>query len=165
MILAALILGTIGHFCDQNSVACPCPPAGVPTGCSWSDTGNGAWLNTIPINGWQTASVSNDTLKFFCSSLPFGTTAIVCQGTASGAVPFGDGVRCTSGALMRLATLTATGDIAIYPDVGQAPVSTRGVVPPTGGYRSYQFMFRAPAAFCTPATFNASNAIGVAWQP
>ena len=39
-----------------------------------------------------------------------------------------------------------------------------GVVPGSGAVRSYQTYYRnAAAAFCPPATFNATNAVRVTW--
>jgi hypothetical protein len=51
-----------------------------------------------------------------------------------------------------------------YPGPGDPPLSVVGGV----GFpslRMYQAYFRDPAAFCTAATFNATNAVRVNWLP
>jgi len=48
---------------------------------------------------------------------------------------------------------------------GDAPLSISGQVPPGGGVRHYQVFYRNAAGFCTSATFNLSNGVGVVWTP
>jgi hypothetical protein len=42
-------------------------------------------------------------------------------------------------------------------------LSTLGGLPANGGTRLYQAWFRDAHAFCTGATFNLTNAVGVEW--
>jgi hypothetical protein len=48
---------------------------------------------------------------------------------------------------------------------GDPRISVAGMVPPAGGQRHYQVFYRNAAAFCTPSTFNLSNAVSVTWSP
>ena len=85
-------------------------------------------------------------------------------------VAFGDGVRCIGGQLERLGVNAAPAGLARYPGVGDPSISARsaalGDPIQSGTYRYYQLYYRDPdPAFCNPApaTFNASNAVMVAW--
>jgi hypothetical protein len=82
-------------------------------------------------------------------------------------IPFGDGLRCMAGPTMRIALVHTVPGIPgrQYPQTGEACISVRGSVPPSGGYRAYQVWYRSAQAFCTPATFNMSSAVGVNWLP
>ena len=81
-------------------------------------------------------------------------------------VPLGDGVLCVGGSILRLGTMQASGGLSQYPNVGQASISVRGQIPPGGGVtRVYQARYRNSASFCTPDTFNLSNAIAIEWLP
>jgi hypothetical protein len=84
------------------------------------------------------------------------------------ASPFGDGARCIAGALKRLGVETAVAGSSGYPGPGdlgiRAKSSALGDPIASGSFRYYQVIYRdGDAGFCTSATFNASNAVMVAW--
>jgi acetyl esterase/lipase len=149
---------------DGSAAACPCgntSATGAHLGCRHSFIVGGN-LNAIGV-----ASVSNDTLILRGDSMP-SSPAVYMQGTqaqAGGAgVIFGDGLLCVGGAIKRLGPKLNTSGWSRYPDVGQTPVSIKGgAVPGTTLY--YQVWFRDPAAHCTSATWNLTNALSVAWIP
>ena len=97
---------------------------------------------------------------------------IFLQGNAVLGSPatFGDGVRCVGGQLGRIAVESAVGGAASYPGPSDPSISARslalGDLIRPGTYRYYQAYYRdQDASFCnpSPATFNASNAVMVAW--
>jgi Tol biopolymer transport system component len=154
-------------FCngDASATACPCgndAPAGTLGGCV-NSLGASARLEAL-----GEARVSLDSLRLVGTGLT-NSTAIFLQGTArenggAGTV-FGDGLSCIGGSLTRLGSRTAAVNTAEVPGgVGQL-VSVRGGCLP-GDVRQYQIYYRnASAAFCTPETFNLSNAVEVTWAP
>jgi hypothetical protein len=96
-------------------------------------------------------------------------SALYFQGTAQqsggAGVAFGDGLRCAAGTIIRLGTKTNAGGASTYPEPGDLSVSARGLVPPSGGLRTYQVWYRNAAAFCTSATFNLTNGWSLTWAP
>ncbi|MBK7875814.1 MAG: PQQ-like beta-propeller repeat protein [Planctomycetes bacterium] len=142
---------------------CPCGNSGAAgRGCANSVEPAGAAL------AWS-GDPAADSLTLDASGLPALASAGVLffQGDALDAdgVVFGDGVRCASGALVRIGAKAAPGGVASYPAAGDPALSTRGGVQPgSGELRGYQAYYRnAAAAFCPPATFNATNALRVLW--
>ena len=97
---------------------------------------------------------------------------IVLQGPqAIAPVPFGDGVRCTGGALKRLYTASASSGVLSVPRPGDPSISARasalGDPIPQGGARSYQAYYRdGSTSFCplpTGNAFNATSGVRVTW--
>jgi hypothetical protein len=77
-------------------------------------------------------------------------------------IVFGDGLRCATGAIVRLAIHANSAGESSYPAVGDVPIALRGgVVAP--GIRWYQTWYRNAAVFCTPTTFNLTNAVRIQW--
>jgi len=156
--------GTTGSFCpgDGTLATCPCGNQGTTGGgCGNSVNAHGALLTTS-----GTASTVNDTVRLEASSLPLSTACLFFQGTASSSpTPFGDGLLCTSGTTIRLATKTAMIGVARFPAPASSDpsISVRGSVPVNGGQRYYQVWYRNAAAFCTSATFNLTNGIVATW--
>jgi hypothetical protein len=143
--------------------ACPCDnPGGPDRGCANSLTPAGALLFSL-----GTTSVSGDSVVLQAQDMP-NSTALYFQGTTvlggGAGQPFGDGLRCAGGAVIRLGTKANVAGASQYPAPGDLPVSVRGQVAP-GDLRIYQVWYRNAAAFCTPATFNLTNAIGGVWTP
>jgi len=101
--------------------------------------------------------------------MPSTATVLFFQGDAqlNGGlgVPFGDGLRCAGGIVIRLGTKTALSGVASYPEAGDAPISVRGAIPGAGGARYYQAWYRNAASFCTPDPFNLSNGLAATWVP
>lgn len=148
---------------DGTSTACPCGNAGsAGNGCGSSLFAGGANL------GWSgVPAVSHDNFVLHGTQMP-NSSALYFQGTGQqsggqGSV-FGDGLRCASGSVIRLATKLNSGATSRYPDVGDPSISVRGSIPSVGGNRTYQVWYRNAAAFCTPSTFNLTNGLTVTWQ-
>ena len=113
-----------------------------------------------------TVSVAADTLTFTAAHMPPGTLPTLFQSTGSIApAAFGDGLRCTGGTTLRMGTLVAPNGSASWPAPGSPSLSVRGQVPPEGGTRYYQAIYRNAATFCTAATFNLTEAERIVWLP
>jgi hypothetical protein len=147
-------------FCygDGSAGACPC---GTSTfrGCPNSAT-NGAAL-FLQGNNYTSA----DTFSMFAFNLPSGSIGLFFQGTGASttASPFGDGLLCVNGTIVRLGVKAAPLGNATYPEVGDLSISVKGNIPADGGYRYYQMWYRDAAAYCTAATFNITSAARVLW--
>ena len=96
--------------------------------------------------------------------MPTTTTCVFLQGSALVTAPFGDGIRCAGGQLIRLGTKLVTTGSSAYPGTGDPPVSVRGLVPPGGGVRYYQTFYRNPGGPCG-TNFNITNGVSVVWHP
>ncbi|MBI5364753.1 MAG: alpha/beta hydrolase [Planctomycetes bacterium] len=150
---------------DTTSAACPCGNSGdFGHGCMNSlDGSNGALL----FAGGATPAQ----MALQASGLPANVSCIFLQGDLNAPpVLWGDGVRCVNGQLLRLATKVAIGGFALYPDPTQGNPSIQarsaaaGAPIPPGAARFYQVYYRnAAAAFCPPATFNATNGARIVW--
>jgi hypothetical protein len=95
------------------------------------------------------------------------SSALYFQGTTQSAggagVAFGDGLRCASGAVVRLGTKTNAAGASQYPSGGDPSISVRGMNA-IGNVRTYQCWYRNAASFCTPDTFNLTNGVQTTWQ-
>lgn len=153
-----------GTFCfgDGATVACPCGNNSATVdaeGCLHSGGIGGR------LRGYGNASVSSDSVVLHALRLPPNTQGLLFQGTGPMArTAFGDGIRCTGGNLTRLGVKTACNGQIAWPEAGELPLSITGAIfPPT--VPVYQVWYRNAAAFCTPAVFNITNAVRVAWTP
>ncbi len=128
-------------------------------GCGNSVHTAGAGLTRTGI-----ASISNDTLALSATNMT-GSNAIFVQSNAllDPGIFFGDGLRCVSGATVRLGSSPIAAGSSSYPQGAQLPVSVRGGVA-APGMRYYQTYYRNTASFCTPAAFNLSSGQAVLWQ-
>jgi hypothetical protein len=151
-------------FCygDGSGAACPCgnsSAVGDRAGCLHS-LGTGG---TVRASGEP--SLSDDTLVLNGASMT-NSAVLYFQGMsaiANGAgAAFGDGLRCLTGPIIRMSTKINVGGASTYPTGIDVALSVRGAVF-TPGKRTYQARFRNPAAFCTPDTFNYTNAIEILW--
>jgi len=156
---------TVYCFGDGSGTGCPCGNAGAAgNGCASSLNAAGAHLGAS-----GAADLSADTLQLVATGLPASAPVLFFQGTTqtsggAGSV-FGDGLRCASGTVIRLATKTASAGTASYPTGADLDVSVRGVVPAAGAVRYYQGWYRNSAPFCTASTFNLTNGLRVQWIP
>lgn len=148
---------------DGSASACPCAnssPGGSQRGCLNSN-GTGAGLR-----GTGSLLLADDTCVLEADGMPSSTTVFFFQGgtAANGGqgTPFGDGLSCATGSLRRLAVKSATSGSARYPETREPALSVRGQVL-GAGTRTYQVLYRDPAAYCTPANFNLSNGLVVTW--
>jgi hypothetical protein len=151
---------------DGSSAACPCGNASATierAGCV-NSAGTGAALRAS-----GSASTTNDSLVLDVSGMTFGPHfPTFFQGTSAASTPFGDGILCTSGSLLRIAILVAIGgSISIGQGTAHGvPVTTSGLIPPAGGTRYYQVIYRdAVPGYCTSATFDMSNGVKLVWRP
>jgi hypothetical protein len=80
-------------------------------------------------------------------------------------IVFGDGVRCVSGAIVRLGIQSAPAGTATFPATSPVTLSQAGGTAPGSGITAwYQAYYRnADATFCTSATFNISNGYVITW--
>jgi hypothetical protein len=168
---------TRGWFVDDLSIVVEpgvrvCPDAGLTSNCPCSTAFEpvaGGCLNSTQQSATLFSdgvpSVSADTLSFRVAHLPPSASAILSQasGTAS-ATPFGDGLRCVSGASLRMGATAASGGVANWPLSGEL-LSVRGQIPAAGGTRYYHVFYRDSLAYCTPAAFNVSDTQRIAWAP
>lgn len=148
---------------DETGAGCPCGNTGTTgRGCNNSTNTGGALLR-----GFGIPQVSNDFFELRADGMPASTTCLFFQGTAvtAPAAVFGDGLRCVSGSVIRLATKVAAAGEARYPTSSEVDISVRGQIPVAGGTRHYQAWYRNAASFCTASTFNLSNGVSVDWRP
>jgi choice-of-anchor B domain-containing protein len=146
---------------DGSGTACPCGNDGTNgAGCA-NSTGLGGYL----VAGGS-ISLAMDTFSMSATGLPASASVLFFQGTQAlnGGLgsPFGDGLRCAGGSIVRLGTKLASGGMTGYPQAGDASVSVRGGVV-TPGTRVYQAWYRNAATFCTSETFNLTNGLSVLW--
>lgn len=140
--------------------ACPCGNPGSGThGCANSFGSAGGALDAV-----GSTSLASDTLQLVGTSMTNGSV-LYFQGTdySSAGTVFGDGRRCVTGSVVRIATRTNSGGASQYPTTGgDAPISVRGGVT-SPGMRTYQTYYRDLGTFCTAATFNVTNGVLVHW--
>jgi hypothetical protein len=106
-------------------------------------------------------------VSFDFAYLPPNVHCLLFEGPVGAAYTFGDGVRCIGSPTVRfpMRTADATGATGFGAAYGDTPISVVGGVPGYGGIYGYQVWYRDPAAFCTAATTNLTNAIKVTWTP
>lgn len=159
--------GTAYCFGDGSASACPCNnTGGLGRGCANSFSTFGGRLDAQ-----GAASVSFDSLRLDASGLPPTSSALFLQGdvrnNGGAGVVYGDGILCVAGPLIRLGTRAASGGVVSFgAGVSGAPsISERGQIPLVGATRVYQVRYRNSASFCTPDTFNTTNALELVWAP
>jgi hypothetical protein len=150
-------------YCFGTVAACPCGNAGAPgNGCANSANPAGGNITSTGV-----ASVAGDSVLLTGSGMPPGSPCLYFQGTGQAAAPFGDGVLCIGGAIIRMTIKfnNAVGS-STAPSGADPAISVMGAVPPAGGFRFYSIWYRDGAvAFCTPATFNVTNGEAILWIP
>jgi hypothetical protein len=92
-------------------------------------------------------------------------SCVFLQGDALTTAVFGDGLRCASGQLRRLATKATSAGSASYPQGSDPKISVVGLVPPGGGVRYYQVFYRNANASPCGTMFNITAGVSVIWQP
>lgn len=156
-------------FGDESGAVCPTGYQGIPGhGCENSlGLGGGLlWAEGI-------ARISRDNLVFEVANVPRRSTVFFLQSTGCRngklGLPFGDGLMCMGGSVMKLGAVDPVGGHAVFPSYAPAPcfasISALGRIPPQGGERYYQALYRDPKDFGTAATFNLTNAWAVEWLP
>lgn len=144
-----------------ESSGCPCANSSVLNGgCGNSVNGNGGTLGAF-----GSTSLSNDTFTLGGTGMT-NSNALYFQGTSFQYAQsvYGDGLRCVTGSIVRLASRTNVGGASQVPAASGTPISVLGgVVAP--GTRFYQIIYRDNGAFCTASNFNATNGLAVVWAP
>jgi hypothetical protein len=166
--------GVSTPYCfGDGSLATPCPcalpdvvpnPSGAPdAGCANSFNLNGARLI---VEG----PVNPDHARLRGTGLtPVGFSIfLVGNGSETGGVPGGDGIRCVAGSFFRFGVQGAVDGTIEYPNAALGlthPLSVMSsVVPGSGQTRYYQAFYRsAQPGFCNPATFNFTSAVELVW--
>jgi len=158
----------VASYCygDGTSIPCPCANTGSSGhGCDNSASTGGARASA-------TGSLSPDRLVITASGEPANAASLFFQSQApTSPLPFGDGLRCTSGNAVLLFARAATGGTVAAPAAGDPSITSRSaalgdpILP--GTKRHYQIGYRdSDASFCSAplgSTFNFSNAIEVTW--
>lgn len=148
---------------DNVGVNCPCGNDGAyGHGCGNSAHADGGRLRFDGI-----PSVGNDLGTLDAALLPPNVACLFFQGTTlTSYVPFGNGLRCVSGATIRLGLVACdSGGFASYPQPGQVPIHVKGLVSQAGTTTYYQAWYRDPSASACGSTFNVTNALRVIWEP
>lgn len=159
-----------GDGVDTGTTPCPCATGGFERGCANSVVLAGGLLEMV-----GTASISGDTAILAGAGMP-NSSVLYFQGTANPStcanppscttfttgVPFGDGLRCVSGTVLRLGTKTNSAGRSSYPAAGDLTISVKGLIA-APGTRYYQGWYRNAASFCTASTFNLTNGVSVSW--
>jgi hypothetical protein len=150
------------YYCAGDGTASPCPCANVGPpgrGCA-NSSGSGAWLESV-----GSASLAAADLRLQAIGAIQGQPGLVFQGdqrVAGGAgVPFGDGLRCAGGSVVRLQVLVpqAGGFAETSVDIG----AEGGALP--GEMKAFQFWYRDPTGGPCGSSFNLSNAIELTFAP
>lgn len=152
-------IGTAYCFGDGSGTACPCGnPGGAGEGCA-NSTGAGAILEAI-----GSPSIADE--DFFLSAtqtLP-GGPGVFFQGlnqvNGGAGAPFGDGLRCAGGSVLRLQTVAADswGSARTTVNLAVAGAATPGLA------LNYQYWYRDPATAGSCSAFNLSHATTVVWN-
>ena len=160
--------------CEPGSagvISCPCsnPPGGPGRGCNNSAGTGGAQLAASGL-----ASLASDALVFTTADEKPTASSIVLQGNALSAAgfAFGQGVRCTAGALKRMYLKTAVAGSISAPAAGDLSVSARsaalGDTIAPGSMRYYGVYYRDPTILggCPAASgFSITQQLSVLWNP
>ncbi|MDZ4773033.1 MAG: hypothetical protein SGI72_07845 [Planctomycetota bacterium] len=114
----------------------------------------------------ETSSISRtDSVVLHGSGMPATLPVLSLQMSAAGSgVPFGDGILCVGGSLIRLRTKINVGAAAQFPEPGDTSLSrVSGAASGSGTLYSYQAYYRDTESFCSSATFNLTNAVRSVW--
>lgn len=148
-------------YCSGDGSGMPCPcgnPGGAGEGCA-NSTGTGASLTAS-----GAALVSDDSLVLTVGGTVPGQPGIFFQGdnevNGGLGVPFGDGLRCAGGSVVRLRVVV--GDVGGVASSTGVQVSVRGGV--SGGEtKRYQWWYRDPSGSPCGSGFGLSNGVEVFW--
>jgi len=147
-------------FDTTHLAVCPCGNQGAPgRGCANSVEPRGGALQV-------SGTLQPDRLLLTASGMPATSTCLFLQEDAAGDAVFQDGVRCSSGALVRLATRAAQAGVARFPlpQDGTTLSARGGVVPGSGARRYYLAVYRnAARTWCPPALANTTNGWILDW--
>ncbi|MBL8860139.1 MAG: hypothetical protein JNL28_16635 [Planctomycetes bacterium] len=154
-------------FClgDGTGTACPCANSGsAGHGCASSSFAGGARLVSSGIAG---ASAGTDTLVLTANDIPGPGLFFQGDGQFGGGLglPFGDGLICAGGNILRLGVVFPTGTTASYPGgLTPNPIHIGGATT-SGDVRHYQCWYRDAAVFCSSDTYNLTQGLTLTWGP
>lgn len=154
--VAGALPGQVTPFClgDGTGAPCPCGNNGGPgEGCK-SSAGAGAFLAYT-----GAADVVTDTLDLQVMSCPPNTPGVFFGGNGgNGSFPFGNGLRCVTGDIVRIKTVfcDGTGSATSGPGIAAKEGLSAGDV------RYYQFWYRDIIGPCG-AAYNTSSGFRVQW--
>jgi hypothetical protein len=159
-------LGTVFCFGDGDGGICPCGNVNDGTyfdgqaGCA-----NGANLGGAAMRGSGSESIVEGTAILESSGLEPGQPGLYFQGDnalgGGDGVPFGDGLRCIGGGVVRLEVAYATSTGYSRTSVN---IAAEGGVS-AGETKVYQLWYRNPAASPCGSGFNLTNGFSVTWTP
>jgi hypothetical protein len=152
--------GTLYCFGDGVGASCPCgnnnDGSNGLAGCA-----NGVNAGGAALSATGGPSVSNDTVALTCTGLQpnqpglfFRANNAVNSGNGN---PFGDGLRCAGGNLVRLGTIIANSSGVAVSNSGAGA----GLI--AGDVRRYQYWYRNPASSPCGTNFNLSNGLELTW--
>jgi hypothetical protein len=151
-------------FGDGRNGKCP---SGMP-GLKGHGCDNSAFTGGALLEASGAAKVSKDTMHVQVTGMVPNTTAIFMQGSTIGKVgtPFGDGLLCLTGSVIKIGVKTTLYGAAEYPQYGDEPICDKGAVPAFGATRYYQVLYRDEGAGHVEKNhFNLSNAWMTVWTP
>lgn len=151
-------------FGDGRFAPCPCANYGASEhGCRNSASTQGAHLTS-------TGTLSPDALGLHSALEPSTSLSLFLQSNTLRPTqgPWGDGILCLGGQVLRLYAKTASAGTAHAPQPGDPSLTQRsaalGDPLGPGSVRLYQVFYRDPVAgWCTPQNFNISNGLRVVW--
>ncbi len=159
---AILGFGLATPFCsgDGSAAPCPCGNSGGPgAGCA-NSTGVGGELG---VGGSD--SVASDDLSFSASSLPPHQSALLFAGSASvnggSGAPFGDGLRCAGGSVVRLGVVSSSAQGAASWGPGLGSIGGWGA----GDTRYFQAWYRDSVGSICGSGFNLTQGMAVTFTP
>ena len=148
-------------FCTGDGVATPCPCGNNSTNGGGCANGNG---NGGVLVGSGAASVSLDSLVLSGSGLVSGQPGLYFQANnainGGAGTPFGDGIRCAGGGVIRLQVAAAGGGGESSTSLS---ISVKGGAV-SGSVFRYQLWYRDPNTSPCGANFNLTNGLEVVWQ-
>lgn len=151
---------------------CPCaPPEFVPSPSGGARSGCASALSAAGARLEVGGLISPDTLGFVAEiGAGYGGFALLVKsdGMNSSGIASGDGVRCVDGNMIRFGGHFAGAHEALgtwtYPSSVQSTAVGAVTAQPPGQTAYYQLLYRhAAPGFCSPETFNWSNAVHIGW--
>lgn len=157
------VIGQVTAYCEGSQGTCPCgndnDGTNNPAGCA-----NGSFSGGGRLAHAGTTSVIAGDLTLSGSGLTPGALGIVFQGnnalSGGSGVPFGDGLRCTGGGVIRLEVMSIdqNGDSNTAVNI-----SVRGGVV-SGETKRYQLWYQDQSTTLCGAGFNLTNALELVWS-
>ncbi len=153
-------------FGDRSGASCPCKNYNDSSlYCGQAGCANSAFASGSLLSSMGQASVTEDELALRVFGCTPGSIGVFLQfnllGNGSEGAPFGDGLSCVGGSVVRLETVpvNAQGNCTTTVRLAHTGSITAGM------FGRYQFSYRDDAHGTCTSEMNWSNAIGVQWNP